>query len=45
MAGTLVTAATVEKYVKLGARFFSVQWTPWLMEGARGYLDAVAASR
>ena len=45
VAGTLVTAATVGKYVKLGARFFSVQWTPWLAEGARGYLDAVAASR
>lgn len=45
VAGTLVTEATVGKYVKLGARFFSVQWTPWLAEGARGYLDAVAASR
>ena len=46
VAGTLVTASTVERYVKLGARFFSVSWMPWLMEGAQRYLDTVeAASR
>ena len=44
VAGTLVTAATAEKYVKLGARFFSVSWVPWLLDGARSYLDAVAAA-
>jgi len=44
VSGTLVTTATVEKYVKLGARFFSVSWMPWLMNGARNYLDAITAA-
>ena len=44
VAGTLVSTATAEKYVKLGARFFSVSWMPWLMSGAREFTDAIAAA-
>ena len=44
VAGTLVNASNVEHYVKLGTRFFSVSWMPWLLEGAQRHLDAVAAA-
>lgn len=39
VAGTLVNESNVEHYAKLGARFFSVGWIPWLLEGAQRYLD------
>ena len=44
VAGTLVNDSTVDKYVKLGVRFFSVSWMPWLMRGAQAYLDKAAAA-
>ncbi|MBM3948673.1 MAG: aldolase [SAR202 cluster bacterium] len=43
-AGTMVSDATVEKYAKLGVRFLSVAWTPWLMAGGQAYLDKVAGA-
>ncbi|MCH8206168.1 MAG: hypothetical protein IH956_04105 [Chloroflexi bacterium] len=44
VAGTLVNASNVEHYGKLGARFFSVSWIPWLLEGAQRYLDTAAGA-
>ena len=39
VAGTLVNESNVQHYVDLGARFFSIGWIPWLIEGAQRYLD------
>ena len=46
-AGTaVVDDAMLEEYIGLGVRFLSVGWMPWLMRGAREYLNRVAeASR
>jgi hypothetical protein len=40
----MVNDATVEKYAKMGLRFLSVAWVPWLMAGGQAYLDKVAAA-
>lgn len=39
VAGTLVNESNVEHYANLGARFFSVSWIPWLLDGAQRYLN------
>jgi len=44
VAGTLVNTSNVEHYVKLGARFFSVSWMPWLLDGAQKYSATLAAA-
>jgi 4-hydroxy-2-oxoheptanedioate aldolase len=44
VAGTLVNASNVEHYARLGARFFSVSWIPWLLEGAQNFLDTAEAA-
>ena len=38
VAGTIVTDTTVASYVEKGVRFLNVNYTPWLMSGAEGYL-------
>jgi 4-hydroxy-2-oxoheptanedioate aldolase len=38
VAGTIVTDATVASYVEKGVRFLNVNYTPWLMSGAEGFL-------
>jgi 4-hydroxy-2-oxoheptanedioate aldolase len=43
-AGTLVNDANIEKYVAAGVRFFLTPWTNWVMQGAKAYLDKVAAA-
>ena len=42
--GTIVTSATVSEYVEKGVRFLNVNYTPWLMSGAKGFLQNFAAS-
>jgi 4-hydroxy-2-oxoheptanedioate aldolase len=42
--GTIVTSATVAEYVEKGVRFLNVNYTPWLMSGAEGFLKNFAAS-
>jgi len=44
VAGTMVNDATVEKYVKMGVRFLSVAWMPWVNAGGQAYLDRVNAA-
>ncbi len=43
--GTLVTDATVESYIKKGARFLYIGWGAWLEAGARNFLGTVAAAK
>ena len=43
-AGTLVNDDTVERYLASGVRFFMTGWTNWVAQGARAYLQKVAAS-
>ena len=43
-AGTLANDANIEKYVAAGVRFFLTPWTNWVMQGAKAYLDQVAAA-
>jgi 4-hydroxy-2-oxoheptanedioate aldolase len=43
-AGTLVNDGNVEKYIAAGARFFLTPWTNWVTQGARAYLEKVAAA-
>lgn len=43
-AGTLVTDANVEDYIKKGVRFVGTSWQTWLEAGARGFMDKVAAA-
>ena len=42
--GTIVTSATVAEYVEKGVGFLNVNYTPWLMSGAEGFLQNFAAS-
>jgi 2-keto-3-deoxy-L-rhamnonate aldolase RhmA len=42
-AGTLVNDDTVERYLAAGVRFFMTGWTNWVAQGARAYLQKVAA--
>jgi len=42
-AGTLVNDDTVERYLAAGVRFFMNSWTNWVAQGARAYLQKVAA--
>ena len=44
VAGALVNDANVEEYIDSGARFLSTGWSPWVVAGARGYLEKVAAA-
>ncbi len=41
VAGTLVNDATVERWVKRGARFLTMSWTAWTAAGAQAYLSKV----
>ena len=43
-AGTLVNDDTVERYLAAGVRFFMTGWTNWVAQGARTYLQKVAAT-
>ena len=42
VAGTLADESTVEDFIRRGVRFFSVGGTPWLLSGARSYVDKVS---
>jgi 4-hydroxy-2-oxoheptanedioate aldolase len=42
--GTIVTSATVAEYVEKGVGFLNVNYTPWLLSGAEGFLQNFAAS-
>ena len=42
--GTIVTSATVADYVEKGVRFLNVNYSPWLISGAEGFLQNFAAS-
>jgi 2-keto-3-deoxy-L-rhamnonate aldolase RhmA len=44
-AGTLVNDETVEGYLAAGVHFFMTGWTNWVAQGARAYLQKVAAKR
>jgi len=41
-AGTLVTAANVERYTKMGVRCLMASFFPWLQAGARDLMDRAA---
>ena len=41
VAGTIVTDATMASYIEKGVRFLNVNYTPWLMSGAEGYLKSL----
>jgi 4-hydroxy-2-oxoheptanedioate aldolase len=41
-AGTLVTAATVERYTRLGVRCVMASFFPWIQAGARDLIDRAA---
>ncbi len=43
-AGTLVTDATVESYVKKGVKFIYTGWQAWLAAGARRFQERVASA-
>jgi 4-hydroxy-2-oxoheptanedioate aldolase len=43
-AGTLANDANIEKYVAAGVRFVLTPWTNWVMQGAKAYLEKVAAA-
>ena len=42
-AGTLVNDENVEHYLAAGVRFFMTGWTNWVAQGARAYVQKVAA--
>jgi 4-hydroxy-2-oxoheptanedioate aldolase len=42
-AGTLVSAANVERYTKLGVRVVMTSFFPWLQAGAKDLIDRAAA--
>ncbi len=42
-AGTLVNDENVEHYLATGVRFFMTGWTNWVAQGARAYMQKVAA--
>ena len=44
VAGSMVIDSNVEDYIAKGARFLAASWKPWLTDGARAYLDKVAAA-
>jgi 4-hydroxy-2-oxoheptanedioate aldolase len=44
-AGTLVTAANVERYVRLGVRALMASFVPWIQAGAKDLMDRAAAAR
>ncbi len=44
VAGALVSDATVEEYIKEGARFLLNSWNGWVVSGAKAYLGKVAAA-
>jgi len=41
-AGTLVTAANVERYARLGVRCFMASFFPWIQAGAQDLMDRAA---
>src|SRR5262247_1789156 len=41
-AGTLVTAANVERYARLGVRCFMASFFPWIQAGAKDLMDRAA---
>jgi 4-hydroxy-2-oxoheptanedioate aldolase len=43
VAGTLVSAANVERYTKLGVRAVMTSFFPWIQAGAKDLLDRAAA--
>jgi 4-hydroxy-2-oxoheptanedioate aldolase len=43
VAGTLVNAANVERYTKLGARVVMTSFFPWIQAGAKDLIDRAAA--
>jgi 4-hydroxy-2-oxoheptanedioate aldolase len=43
-AGTLVTAASVERYTRLGVRCLMASFFPWIQAGARDLMDRAAAA-
>src|SRR5436309_363171 len=42
-AGTLVTAATAERYTRMGARAIMASFFPWIQAGARELMERAAA--
>jgi 4-hydroxy-2-oxoheptanedioate aldolase len=42
-AGTLVNAANVERYTRLGVRVVMTSFFPWIQAGARDLIDRAAA--
>ena len=44
VAGSLASDATVEDVVRKGSRFLLTQWSPWVADGARGFLSKVGAA-
>ena len=42
-AGTLVNAANVERYTRLGVRCIMASFVPWLQAGAQDLMDRAAA--
>jgi len=42
-AGTLVNDENVERYLAAGVRFCMTGWTNWVTQGARAFLQKVAA--
>ena len=42
-AGTLVTAASVERYARLGVRCIMASFFPWIQAGAKDLMDRAAA--
>jgi 2-keto-3-deoxy-L-rhamnonate aldolase RhmA len=42
-AGTLVNAASVERYTRLGVRVVMTSFFPWIQAGARDLIDRAAA--
>ena len=43
VAGTLVSAANVERYTKLGVRAVMTSFFPWIQAGTKDLLDRAAA--
>jgi 4-hydroxy-2-oxoheptanedioate aldolase len=43
-AGTLVTAANVERYTRMGVRCLMASFFPWIQAGAKDLMDRAAAS-
>jgi 4-hydroxy-2-oxoheptanedioate aldolase len=43
VAGTLVTAANVERYTRMGVRALMASFFPWIQAGARDLMDRAAA--